>query len=124
MSHSHALVCLVGSILSFMMSYFIMKRLSYPEINKEEMCGEPAGSILKEGDECHVWDGSICRRGIVVNNECVSEGSKMPLFLMLLSFVLFVLSIVLYFKGKGGNDANRESSNNFSYGVNGRYQRW
>jgi hypothetical protein len=95
-----------------------MRRLNYPEINSEEMCAEPAGSTLKEGDECHVWDGSMCRRGNVVNNQCVSEGSKMPLFFMGLGFILLVASAVLYFmKGKD------EKSFNFS-GVNGKYRSW
>jgi hypothetical protein len=117
---SHALLCLVGSILSFMLSYFIMKRLSYPEIKSEEMCGEPAGSSLKEGDECHVWDGSSCRRGTVVNNECVSEGSKMPMFFMLIGFILLIIAAFLYFKGKDGKE---EKAFNFS-GVNGKYRSW
>lgn len=115
---SHALLCLVGSIISFMMSYFIMRRLSYPEIDNEEMCAEPDGSSLKEGDECHVWDGTICRRGTVVNNDCVSDGSKMPMLFMLTGFVLLIISAVLYFTSKG------KDTNNLSFGVNGRYRSW
>ena len=120
---SNALLCLVGSILSFMISYFIMKRLSYPEIDNEAMCAEPAGSTLKEGDECHVWDGSICRRGNVVNNECVSEGSKMPMFFMGAGFVLLVVAIILYITGKGKDGGKDEKAFNFS-GVNGKYRSW
>ena len=119
---SNALLCLVGSILSFMMSYFIMKRLSYPEIDNEAMCAEPAGSTLKEGDECHVWDGSICRRGNVVNNECISEGSKMPLFFMGAGFVLLIASAVLHFT-KGGSSETKPPKD-FNFSVNGKYRNW
>jgi len=99
-----------------------MKRLSYPEINNEEMCAEPTGSNLKEGDECHVWDGTICRRGNVVNNECVSEGSQMPLFFMGAGFVLLIASAALHFMGKG-KESKDEKAFNFS-GVNGKYRSW
>lgn len=122
---SNALLCLVGSILSFMISYFIMKRLSYPDIDNEAMCAEPSGSTLKEGDECHVWDGSICRRGNVVNNECVSEGSKMPMFFMGAGFVLLVASAVLHFmKGKEESSSETKTPKDFNFSVNGKYQNW
>ena len=120
---SHALVCLVGSILSFMMSYFIMKRLSYSEIDKQEMCIDPESAPLNEGDECRVWDGTICRRGNVVNNECVSEGSQMPLFFMGSGFVLLIVAIILYITGKGKDGGKDEKAFNFS-GVNGKYRSW
>jgi hypothetical protein len=97
-----------------------MKRLIYPGIENEEMCAEPAGSVLKEGDECHVWDGSMCRRGNVVNNQCVSEGSRMPLFFMAAGFVLLLLAAYIHFMG---GKEKEEKAFNFS-GVNGKYRNW
>jgi hypothetical protein len=125
---SKALLCLVFSILSFMMSFVIMRRLSYPEIDSEDTCAEPAGSTLKEGDECHVWDGSICRRGNIVNNDCVSEGNPLPLYLMLAGFLLLVASAVLHLtgdgKGKDGKDGNSSTKSGLSFGVGNRYRSW
>lgn len=113
---NNALLCLIVSILLIMMSYLMLRRLTFMDIDNEQMCGEPAGSIIKEGDECHVWDGTVCRRGRVVNNECVSEGSKIPLVLMVSGLLLLVLSICLYFFG------NKEQK--FNFGVNGKYRNW
>ena len=113
----NALLYLIASIVSFVVSYHTMNRLIYSDIDKEEMCTD-GSSLLKEGDECHVWDGVVCRRGIVVNNQCISEGSKVPIFFMYTGVFLLVVSVIVYFFGK-------EKPKTFSFsGVNGKYRNW
>lgn len=122
MSHN-ALLYFIASIVSFVISYYTMNRLIYSGIDKEETCTD-GSSVLNEGDECHVWDGVVCRRGTVVNNQCVSEGSKVPLFFMYMGVFLLVVSVIDYFFGNdNGNDKNKEKSFSFS-GVNGKYRNW
>ena len=59
-----------------------------------------------DGMGCHIWDGSNCRKGAMDKLFCISKGSKLMQFFLLLFVVSIVASIFFYLKSGKKNDVS------------------
>lgn len=59
-----------------------------------------------DGMGCHIWDGSNCRKGVMDKLFCISKGSKLMQFFLLLFVVSIVASIFFYLKSGKKNDVS------------------
>ena len=62
-----------------------------------------------DGMGCHLWDGSNCRKGVMDKLFCISKGSKLMQFFLLLFVVSIVASIFFYLKSGKKNDVMSEA---------------
>ena len=61
-----------------------------------------------DGMGCYIWDGSNCRKGVMDKLFCISKGSKLMQFFLLLFVVSIVASIFFYLKSGKKNDVMSE----------------
>lgn len=57
-----------------------------------------------DGMGCHIWDGSNCRKGVMDKLMCVSKGSKLMQFFLLLFVASIIAAIVFYLKSGKKSD--------------------
>ena len=78
-------------------SIILIKSNDFTDTNTEQSCNDALikdRQNYKEGEKCHIWDGSQCRKGdFQSGGSCVSKGSKIPLILLVVGGVCLVASI-------------------------------
>jgi hypothetical protein len=67
-------------------SVMYTKSNDFTDTNTQQSCNDALVKDLqnyKEGGQCHVWDGSQCRKGEFQNDRtCVSKGKIIPVILL------------------------------------------
>lgn len=96
-----SLISFTLSIAFLILTIFITRTHSYVDSDTDKKCTDMHGTNLNNGDNCGVWDGTSCRKGLVVNGFCTSKASYLPLILLILtgvSFLSFIIFLILYFR--------------------------
>jgi len=104
----------VGAIvLSIAGMYYTLSMVSDKEYPDEMSCKKAKDHVdnltvetAADGMGCRLWDGSNCRKGVMDKLMCVSKGSKLMQFFLLLFVVSIVASIFFYLKSGKQNVAS------------------
>ena len=105
-------VLLSLSILSFVFCYLSMRNLSYSDITTSDQCNEALLQDMlnyKEGNDCHAWDDTQCRKGKFKNENCEYEGSYLPLILLITALILLGWSVFSFYKEMNKDKDNKEN---------------
>ncbi len=106
----------VGAIvLSIAGMYYTLSMVGDKDYPDETSCKKAKDFVdnltvetAADGMGCHIWDGSNCRKGVMDKLMCISKGSKLMQFFILLFFVSIGASIFFYLKS-GKKNVTSES---------------
>jgi hypothetical protein len=79
-------------------SVIYTKSQDFTDTNTQQSCNDAFikdQQNYKEGGECHVWDGSQCRKGKFEQQSCASKGKILPIILLGVGIVCLVASVIL-----------------------------
>lgn len=83
------------AIICFILAFVVLRSVEFPQKSQDScdsLLQSQVKAGLKDGDVCALWDGSQCRKGKFSSStqECTSNGSKMPLLLIVLGVILLI----------------------------------
>jgi hypothetical protein len=83
-------------------SIIYTKSQDFTDTNTQQSCNDALIKDIiknqqnyKEGADCHVWDGSQCRKGKFDKQSCVSQGKSLPIILLGVGVVCLVSSVIV-----------------------------
>ena len=90
-----SLISFILSVTFLLLTMFDIRKNEYVDSDTDKKCTDMHNTNLKNGDNCGVWDGKHCRKGLVTNGVCYSKSNYFPLILFILSVISF-LSFVIF----------------------------
>lgn len=105
MHYLYPILLFLLSVLLFVGTYFAFRKDIYPHIKHKKDCTLPNVCNSNDKNCCAIWTDGYCRKAkLSKNGVCESKGDILPASLMILgmiSFVAFIVALVMYVKNKG-----------------------
>lgn len=89
------------SLVFYVAAFLLSKSGSFTDVKTKDDCNSALTNDTKnykEGAECHIWDGSQCRKGVFESKTCKSKGTILPLLVLIVAVVLLLAG--LYYLAK------------------------
>ena len=95
----------VSSIILFLLAIALIagsvmytKSQDFTDTNTQQSCNDAFmkdQQNYKEGGDCHLWDGSQCRKGKFNQQSCASQGKVLPIILLGVGVVCLLASLIV-----------------------------
>jgi len=92
-----SIILLLLAIALIAGSVMYTKSQDFTDTNTQQSCNDALiedQKNYKEGGQCHVWDGSQCRKGKFEQQSCASKGKLLPIILLGVGIVCLVASLI------------------------------